>query len=307
MSGVILSAAALTGISVALLARLALPPRRTILRRLAPYFESSRIRLGGDLSPMPGPVLYSEATRRVLGPLVTGLLGSASRLLGLSDREGLELRLRQAGSGLDLDEYRRRHLRWSILTPLGLGAAGIATRSGELVAAFFVCGCVVGVRRLPDQLRGQARRRNDRIRNDLPSIAALLSPKLENRKSLMTAVSEVVEVGSGPVADDLAHGLHLIAAGFGEAAAFAYLAQDSAEPAAARFYRFLGAASRGGIDLPRALLDQADTLRTQRREEVERSAARRQMSMVLPDLVFMAPVLLLFLLAPIPQLLFGHS
>lgn len=307
MSGLTLTAALVAGIGVALLVRLALPPRRAVVRRLAPYFEPSRVRLGGDLSSVPGPVLYSEATRRVLGPLITGLLGSASRLLGLSDRAGLELRLRQAGSVLDLDEYRRRHLRWSILTPLGLGAAGIVTRSGTLVAAFFVCGCVVGVRRMPDQLRGQARRRNDRIRNDLPSVAAILSPKLENRKSLMTAVSEVVEVGSGPVVDDLARCLHLIAAGFGEAPAFSYLAEDSAEPAAARFYRFLGAASKGGLDLPRALLDQADGLRTQRREEVERSAARRQMSMVLPDLVFMAPVLLLFLLAPVPQLLFGRN
>ena len=301
------AAAVTTGITVVLLTRLALPPRRTIVRRLAPYFEPSRLRLGGDLSPAPGPVLYGEATRRVLGPLVTGVLGSATRLLGLSDRERLELRLRQAGSNLSTDEYRRRHLRWSILTPLGLGAAGIVARSGLLVAVFFLCGCVVGVRRLPDQLRGQTRRRSDRIRNDLPSVAAILSPKIENRKSLMTAVAEVVEVGSGPVVDDLTRCLHLISAGFGEAAAFAYLAEESAEPAAARFYRFLGAASRGGIDLPRALLDQADALRTHRREEVERSAARRQMSMVLPDLVFMAPVLLLFLLAPVPQLLFGHS
>jgi hypothetical protein len=38
---------------------------------------------------------------------------------------------------------------------------------------------------------------------------------------------------------------------------------------------------------------------------VERSAARRQMSLVVPNLAFMAPVLFAFLLAPLPQLLFG--
>lgn len=307
MSAAGILAAVSAGAAVALATRVLLPPRRLLLRRLAPYLEPARIRLGGELAATPGPVLYSEATRRVLGPLVTGLMGGAARRLGLSDRQGLERRLRQAGAGLDVSEYRRRHLRWSILSPVGLGAAGVLTGSGVMVAAFFLSGCVVGTRRLPDQLRSLTRRRNERIRSDLPSVAALLSPKLENRKSLMSAVSEVVAVGSGPVVDDLARCLHLVAAGFGEAEAFTHLAEDSAEPAAARLYRFLAAASRGGIDLPRALLDQADALRVQRREEVERSAARRQMSMVLPDLVFMAPVLLLFLLAPVPQLLFGHG
>ena len=307
MSGLDLLAGLFGGAALAMVARLAFPPRRTLLRRLSPYVEPVRIRLGGDVTPVAVPLLYSEATRRVLGPLISGLLRTTGALLGLSDRQGLDLRLRQAGSELGADEYRRRHLRWSILTPVGLGAAGILTRSGALVAAFFLCGAVVGVRRMPDQLRSQTRRRNERIRSDLPSVAAILSPKLENRKSLMTAVAEVVTLGSGPVVDDLARCLHLIAAGYGEAAAFTYLADESSEPAAARFYRFLGAASRGGIDLPKALLDQADSLRVQRREEVERSAARRQMSMVLPDLVFMAPVLLIFLLAPVPRLLFGHG
>jgi tight adherence protein C len=267
----------------------------------------SRLRLGGDVAAASGPVLYSEATRRVLGPLITGLIDAVVRLVGLSDREALERRLRQAGSTLSTDEYRRRYLRWSVVTPLALGAAGVVTRSGFLVAAFFAAGCFVGVRRMPDQLRGQTRRRNDRIRSDLPSVAAILSPKLENRKSLMVAAAELVQVGSGPVVEDLARSLKLIEAGFGEASAFNHLAMESAESSAARFYRFLAAASRGGLDLPRALLAQADSLRAQRREEVERTAARRQMSMVLPDLVFMAPVLLLFLLAPVPQLLFGHG
>ena len=42
-----------------------------------------------------------------------------------------------------------------------------------------------------------------------------------------------------------------------------------------------------------------------RREEVERAAAKRQMSMVIPNLVLMAPVMILFLLAPVPRMLFG--
>ena len=108
-----------------------------------------------------------------------------------------------------------------------------------------------------------------------------------------------------PVVEDLARAVHLINAGYGEAPAFELAGAETAEPAAARFYRFLAAATAGGLDLARALLDQANELRGQRREEVERSAARRQMSLVVPNLVFMAPVLFVFLLAPLPRLLFG--
>jgi hypothetical protein len=67
----------------------------------------------------------------------------------------------------------------------------------------------------------------------------------------------------------------------------------------------LAAATGGGLDLAKALLDQANELRAQRREEIERSAAQRQMALIIPNLVFMAPVLFAFLLAPLPQLLFG--
>jgi tight adherence protein C len=139
----------------------------------------------------------------------------------------------------------------------------------------------------------------------LPTVAAVLALKIENNKSLVVAVSDVVAQGSGPVVDDLARAVHLVNAGYGEIPAFALIAKESAEPSAARFYRFLAAAAGGGLDLTRALLDQASELRTQRREEIERSAARRQMALVVPNLIFMAPVLFAFLLAPLPQLLFG--
>jgi tight adherence protein C len=119
------------------------------------------------------------------------------------------------------------------------------------------------------------------------------------------AVSDVVAQGSGPIVDELARAVHLINAGYGEVPALELIARETPEPAAARFYRFLAAATSGGLDLAKALLDQASELRLQRREEVERSAARRQMSLVVPNLVFMAPVLFVFLLAPLPQLLVG--
>jgi len=305
MNAALVLAAGCAGAAVGLLVVQVVRPRRQVVRRFLPYTEVARSRLGGEIAFFSQPAVYGEATRRVLGPLATGLGAAMARILGLGESSDLERRLRQAGYPMTSDAYRRLHLRWALGAPVGLGCLGLLTSSATLTVGFFLAGAVVGVRRTPDRLRSSIARRSARLRSDLPTVAAMLSPRIENRKSLMTAVAEVVAEGSGPVVGDLNRALNLVAAGYGDAAAFGLLATETAEEAAARFYRFLAAATRGGIDLPKALLDHADALRLQRREEVERSAARRQMSMVLPDLVFMAPVLLLFLLAPVPRLLFG--
>ena len=134
----------------------------------------------------------------------------------------------------------------------------------------------------------------------------MLTPKIRNRMTVTVAVADIVQQGSGPVVDDLARALYLKdSAGYNDTAAFELIARETMEPAAARFYNLLAAATTGGVDLAPALLELARELRTQRREEVARSSAKRQIAMVLPDLAFMAPVLILFLMAPVPRLLFG--
>jgi len=203
------------------------------------------------------------------------------------------------------DVYRRRHLRWTVAAPLAFALIGVAVGSTLLTIVFLGLGAFAGARRMPDQLRTMTRRRGERLRSDLPTVAGLLSPKIVNNKSLAVAIETLVAQGSGPVISDLARALHLTAAGYGLGRALDLLAGETTEEAAARFYRFLATATTGGIDLPNALLDQADELRAARREDVERSAAKRQMSMVIPNLILMAPVMILFLLAPIPRLIFG--
>lgn len=280
-------------------------PRRSPMARMSLYLEGARARLGARPATATGPLLAGEAFRRVLGPLVGGALGRVARLGRLGPAENVELSLRQAGVKLTPEAYRREYLRWLIGTPLVLGLIGALTGRASLVVLFFVAGVFVGARRLPERLKARARRRSDRVRSDLPTVASMLALKIENNKSLVVAVSDVVAQGSGPVVEELGRAVHLINAGYGEAPAFELVARESAEPAACRFYRFLAAATGGGLDLAKALLDQANELRAQRREEIERSAAQRQMALIIPNLVFMAPVLFAFLLAPLPQLLFG--
>lgn len=281
-------------------------PRRSPEARISWYLEAARSQLGGVPGGPESPVLAGEAMRRVLGPLAGAFVRLLSRPLRNAPGGNLELALRQAGVSTGVEQYRRQYLRWLALTPLALGGLGALTGRASFVVLFFLAGLYAGSRRLPERLKVLTRRRNEAIRSDLPAVAAVLALKIEGHKSLVVAVSDLVAQGSGPVVDDLSRAVHLINAGYGETAAFELVSAEAAEPAAARFYRFLAAATAGGLDLARALLDQASEMRVQRREEVERSAARRQMSLVVPQLVFMAPVLFAFLLAPLPQLLFGR-
>jgi tight adherence protein C len=279
--------------------------RRSPAARMSLYLEGPRVHLGGRPARPSGTPVGTEVLRRVLGPLAGNAVSFVSRMVLTGTDEDIGLSLRRAGMNITPAAYRRQYLRWLALTPVALGAVGALAGSATYVVAFFLAGIFVGARRMPERVKAATKRRSERMRSDLPTVVSVLALKIENNKSLIVAVSDVVAQGSGPVVEELGRAVHLMNAGFGEAASFELIARETPEPAATRFYRFLSAATSGGIDVGKVLLDQACELRVQRREEVERSAARRQMSLVVPNLAFMAPVLFAFLLAPLPRLLFG--
>ena len=172
-------------------------PRRSPLGRMSLYLEGARVRLGGRPVVATGPLLAGDALRRVLGPLIGGAVSRVARAGRLGPAESLDLSLRQAGVKLTPEAYRREYLRWLIGAPFVLGLVGAATGKAGFVVLFFMAGVFVGARRLPERLRVQARRRSERARSDLPTVASMLALKVENNKSLVVAVSDVVAQGSG--------------------------------------------------------------------------------------------------------------
>jgi pilus assembly protein TadC len=90
-------------------------------------------------------------------------------------------------------------------------------------------------------------------------------------------------------------------------AALERAARLTPEPEAARSYAVLATAQERGADLGEALLDLSQDLRAARREELQREASRRRLLMVIPIVVILAPIVLLFIGAPIPQIIFGGT
>ena len=90
-----------------------------------------------------------------------------------------------------------------------------------------------------------------------------------------------------------------------EVAALELLATETPEPTAARLYRLMAAGIASGGDLARSLLVVSEDIRNERREDLERTATARRGTMLVPTVLVMAPVVLLFLIAPLPLVIFG--
>jgi tight adherence protein C len=206
--------------------------------------------------------------------------------------------LRQAGAPFDIQTYRRSNLFWVLVVPVFLAIPGIILRSTILAVVLFLAGALLGSRRMGAHLRSLRRKRAARLRSDLPTVAVMVAAKTANTKSLVVAVREIAQAGSGPVIQDLKRALGLIDGGYGARAAFELIGLEAVDPAATRIYRLLATATTGSIDLPGSLIELASELRAQRREEVERTASKRQLAMNGPIVFVTMPVLFMFIIVP---------
>ena len=61
------------------------------------------------------------------------------------------------------------------------------------------------------------------------------------------------------------------------------------------------------MDLGEGLLALSADLRDARREQVHKDAVKRRATMLVPTIAILAPVMLLFIAAPLPSIVLGHS
>jgi pilus assembly protein TadC len=83
------------------------------------------------------------------------------------------------------------------------------------------------------------------------------------------------------------------------------MAAVTPEPSCARTYALLSAAEERGADLAAALLELSEDVREARRETMRRTATKRRAAMLVPIIGILAPVMLLFVAAPLPRILFN--
>ena len=145
------------------------------------------------------------------------------------------------------------------------------------------------------------------MRIEIYTINQLLAMRVRAGGGVVSAVQAVTNRGRGEVVAELSDALRLHRAGWSASDAFRRMAELTPEPSCSRTYRLLAAAEERGADLAGALLDLAEDVRESRRESIRRSATKRRAAMLVPTIAILAPVLILFVAAPLPYLITGWN
>ncbi|HEX5587058.1 MAG TPA: type II secretion system F family protein [Acidimicrobiia bacterium] len=288
---------------------LVFPPTARLAHRVRPYTQLARARLHGhaDLIPTPPMRPARGAVARVFGPPTRAATGALTSLVDRRDDATLELALRRAGDmGVSAADHRARVagsvLRWSAL---GATVGIVALHSAPLTIALVALGTVCGASRARGALDRRIRDRAERMRIELYTVNQLLAMHVRSGAGPIQAVQRIVDRGAGAVVDELAAVLLAVRRGESEPAAFRHAAEVTAEPAAARTYKLFAAGAERGVDLAGGLRALSEDLRDARREEIRATATKRRAAMLVPTIAVLAPVMLLFIAAPLPSVVLG--
>ncbi|MEX1287401.1 MAG: type II secretion system F family protein [Acidimicrobiia bacterium] len=301
----VLAVAVATAAAVGAVAWLVIRPLPRLAGRVRPYAPAARAFLGvTPAQPLSGP--------GIVAPIVAALGRGLSALIDATSDEELAARIDQAGLFVDLPAaarvgaHRQGQLR-SFVVGLAAGAL-VGWALGWALAGIggaAALGAVFGATRQRARLDKAIETRRERMRLEVYTVDQLLALRVRAGSGVLAAVGDVVARGQGVVVGELADALAAVRAGTRPADAFARLAATTAEPHCGRTYAALATAEERGSDLAVTLFALADDVRRARRELLRRRAVRRRAAMLVPIIALLAPVMLLFITAPLPRIVLG--
>ena len=284
--------------------RMVLPPPRRLRDRVDPYLSPTLS--GITRTRRPG------AVRSVFGPMLADLADWLGRKIERSGAGVTALRLRQAGwfkgrSEADaVAEYRMMQLR---AVAVGLGAAlavgHLLTLSVGVRVVLVGLGLVFGATRTRGRVDRAIESRRETMKVEIYTVNQLLAMRVRAGGGVIQAVMATIERGTGEVVSELREAVRLHRSGWRGGDAFRRIAELSPEPFCSRTYRLLATAEERGADLAGALLSLSEDVRETRRESIKRNATKRRAAMLVPTIAILAPVLILFVAAPLPYLITG--
>lgn len=292
-----------SALAAGLLVRTLVPPPRRLRARVEPYLSpraaARRRHWEGPLSAVFGPML------RDLADWVGSRIDRAGGRVTL-------VKLRQAGWFRGLSEedmigaYRMRQLATvagGVLVGVALGQVLDSTLTVRLLLA--ALGLVVGATRTRGRLESAIEGRRELMKIEIYTVNQLLAMRVRAGGGVIQAVRAIVDRGEGEVVSELDEALRLHRSGWHGPDAFRRIAELTPEPFCARTYRMLASAEERGVDLGSALLSLSEDVRETRRESMKRTATKRRAAMLVPIIAVLAPVLILFVAAPLPYLVTG--
>jgi len=269
--------------------------------RIAPYTVRARRDLGTtEAQATTAPV------RTVWGPMLNSVTTAVAKIADAGEHDTLELRIRNAGMHIGIDDYRRRQLLFAVAgAATGLLLAVAAGLTPLLSLIVIVMCAFVGITRQRAILNSRTETRRQLMKSESHVICQLLATYLRTGDTPMGALDRLCRRATGEIPTELANAAGLIRRGRRADEVLDALARSTAEPYAARLYRLYGATWNASGD-PDALLSLAEVLRNGRREQLSRRMAKRRTMMALPLVMIIGPILILFIAAAIPTIVLGR-
>jgi len=303
-------AAILAGVAAAAAAGLIVRPAPRLASRVRPYTLIPRSRLGrtADIPNLAGEEAWLSGARSG-GSSARRCWRSRAGLGGLLDarsEEGLRLMLRQAGyRDLSPEEYRVRQLGAAALgAAAGVTAGLVLAGSAALVLVLGVLGFVIGSTRwraastrAPPCGGSGCGSSSTRSISSSPCTSRREAARSRQPSGSSPGVGGGGGGAGGGVADD--RRWHIPAGGVRPGGRTHRRAPGRAHLRAA------GIGDRAWRRRRAALLAFSEDIRDDRREDLKKAATRRRAAMLVPIIALLAPVMLLFILAPIPRIVFG--
>jgi tight adherence protein C len=298
VTGSVVVLAAAVGVAAAGATGLVVAPRRRLADKVRPYRAAAGDRTEA-VSPSEGAAWTPARDASVSRPHL--------RLDSPATRARLATQLRAAGfANASVDQFRVRQLATAgAMAAGGIALGALVLHSASMTLLLVACGAAVGYTRAPSQLAQRVEARQHRMRLELVTIDQVLAIHVRAGAGPVQAITRIADRGQGDVVDELRAILTSIRSGRAEAEAFRHAAAVTAEPHAARTYRLFALAAEQGADLGTALRALSDDLRDVRRDELRRAATRRRAAMLVPTIAVLAPIMLLFVIAPLPSIVLG--
>lgn len=281
------------------------PPRR-LASRVTPYTVAARTRMGDTSAEIEAllPPETGSPVVRVLGPMLRAAEDRLSRWLGHRDEAATALALEHAGiTDVTPRQFRDQQFVFA-LAGVGLGIASgllLGIRTGILLA---LVGLPWGFLRKRLELKTRTKARQERMRNELWQVNALLAIKAHATGNVQSVLAEFCAEAHGEIAGELRRILLTMEAGTPGDVALRLAASRTAEPFAGRLNRTLADAIEKGGDVAGALLNQAEDVRNAYRDDRLKKSHGRTTAMVAPA-TLMAGNVVLLIGAPILSLLFN--
>ncbi|GAA6527286.1 type II secretion system F family protein [Intrasporangium sp. DVR] len=298
-AGAAVGVAFLAGMAL-IVAGLPIRRRATLHERLAPYLRDA---------PLPSRLLNTApANPTVLGlgellaPYLRRLGDGLERMLG--GGPSVARRQLRAGRAADVERFRAEQVVWAAVGAVaGLVGTGLTTLSKRgfsvpLLVALTVIGAGLGAVARDYALSHAARRREQRMLAEFPTVAELLALAVSAGEGATGALERVCRLSHGQLADELRRCLADARAGANLPTALQGLADRTGLPSLSRFVDGIVVAVQRGTPLAEVLRAQAQDVREDGRRALMEQGGKREIVMMVPVVFLILPVTVLFAIYP---------